>query len=247
MKYLYYIAGILVVFSILAAYGLMGTRVKISKPSIVVNDRIITEFEFKEMLVSKPYYMTKDQYIDSIITRQLLIQEAVSQEINKEESFRKSIESFYEQSLIKILLDRKSDSLAVDVTDREMEKYQKFSQSRVYVSKLVYKTLDEALAGKNFTLQKIESDFIDISDYLKAIILSLEKGESSQPLKSNSGMPDSSVVVYRLDDVKQLDTGKIKEIDMERVSLFIRDKKKEALMDEWTKTLKKKAEIWRKK
>lgn len=242
MKYLYYIAGILVVFSMLAAYGLMGTRVEISKPTIVVNDRIITEFEFKEMLPSKPYYMTKDQYIDSIITRQLLIQEAVSQEINKEESFRKSVESFYEQSLIKILLDRKSDSLAVDVTDREIEKYQELSHSKIYISKLLYPTLDEALAGKNFTLQKIESDFIDISDDLKFIILDLEKGQSSAPLVSNSG-----VVVYRLEDIESRETGKIQEADLERISLFIQDKKKEALMDEWTKNLKENSEIWRKK
>ena len=242
MKYLYYIAGILVVFSMLAAYGLMGTRVEISKPTIVVNDRIITEFEFKEMLPSKPYYMTKDQYIDSIITRQLLIQEAVSQEINKEESFRKSVESFYEQSLIKILLDRKSDSLAVDVTDREIEKYQELSHSKIYISKLLYPTLDEALAGKNFTLQKIESDFIDISDNLKFIILDLEKGQSSAPRVSNSG-----VVVYRLEDIESRETEKIQEADLERISLFIQDKKKEALMDEWTKNLKENSEIWRKK
>lgn len=247
MKYLYYIAGILVVFSILAIYGLVDTRVEISKPAIVVNDRIITELEYKDLLPSKPYYMTEDQYIDSIITKQLLIQEAVSQEINKEESFRASVESFYEQSLIKILLDRKLNSLAVDVTDEEIEKYQEFSQSQVHISKLMYETLDEALAGKDFTIQKIESDFIDISDDLKFIVLHLEKGQSSQPQISNSGMPDSGAVVYRLEDIKHMNAGKIKEIDIERVSRFIQDKKKEVLMDEWTKNLKENSEIWRKK
>lgn len=181
MKYLYYIAGILIVFSILAAFWLMDTRVEFSEPSIVVNDRIITESEYKALLPFKPYYMTEDQYKDSIITKQLLIQEAVRQDINKEESFRKSVENFYEQSLIKIFLDRKLNALAVDVTDEEIEKYKSFSQTKVYISKLMYQTMEEALAGDNVTLQKIESDFIDISDDLKFIVLNLEKGQSSPP------------------------------------------------------------------
>ncbi len=239
MKYLYYIAGILVVFSILAAFWLMDTKVEISEPAIVVNDRIITESEYKELLPSKPYYMTEDQYLDSIITKQLLIQEAVRQDINKEESFRKSVENFYEQSLIKILLDRKQNALAVDVTDEEIEEYKSFSQAKIYISKLMYQTMEEALAGNNVTLQKIESDFIDISDDLKFIVLNLEKGQSSPPLVSNTG-----VVVYRLENIKHMDTQKIKEVDLEKISFFIRDKKKEALMDEWTQKLEEKADTW---
>ncbi len=123
MKYLYYIVGILAVFSGLVAFWLLDTNVEFSEPAIVVNDRIITESEYKELLPSKPYYMTENQYIDSIITKQLLIQEAVRQNINKEESFRKSVENFYEQSLIKILLDRKQNALAVDATDEQIEEY----------------------------------------------------------------------------------------------------------------------------
>jgi len=243
MKYLYYIAGILVVFSALVAFWLMDTQLEISKPAIVVNDRIITKSEFQELLPSKPYYMTKDQYIDSIITKQLLIQEAVRQDINKEESFRKSIENYYEQSLIKILLDRKLSNLAVDVTDQEIEKYRSFSQSHVGISKLLYQTLTMAQAGENPVTQKIESKFMDLSDDLKFIVFSLKKGESSEPFVSDTG-----VVVYRLEDVKPLDNSAgISEIDLKRITLFIQDKKKELLMEKWTKALKEHAEIWREK
>ncbi len=242
MKYLYYIAAILVVFSGLAAYGLLNTRIELSKPAIVVNDRIVTEAEYEKLLQTKPYHMTEDQYIDSIITKQLLIQEAVRQNINKEESFRKSVETFYEQSLIKILLDRKLKSLAVDVTDKEIEKYKSFSQTHVDISKFMYKTLDEALVGENQTLQKIESNFSDISDDLKFIVLNLEEGQSSEPIVLETG-----AVVYRLENIKHMDTGTIGEIDVKRISLFIQDKKKGTLLDTWTGKLKENAEIWREK
>lgn len=243
MKYLYYIAGILVVFSGLAAYGLVDTRVEISKPVIVVNDRIITEVEFKELLLSKPYYMDEDQYKDSLITQQLLIQEAVGQDINQEESFRKSVQNFYEQSLIKILLDRKLASLTAEATPEELEKYQQLSLSKVHISKLIYPTLEDALAGQNPTLQKIESGFDDISDDLKFIVLTLEKGESAAPLVSDMG-----AVVYKLEEIQPApDSKEIREIDLNAVSLYIQDKKKEALMDQWTQMLKENAEIWRDK
>jgi parvulin-like peptidyl-prolyl isomerase len=242
MKYLYYIAGILVVFSMLAVYGLQDTRVEISKPVIVVNDRIITESEFKMLLPSKPYYMTEDQFIDSIITKQLLIQEAVAQKINKDESFRTSVENYYEQSLIKLLLDRQLTTLSVNVTDKEIERYQALSQSKIHVSKLRYQTLADAIAGKNHTVQKIESDFMDISDDLKFIVFTLEEGQSSEPFVTNAG-----VMVYRLEEKKELDTKTISEIDREKISLFIQDKKKEVLMDEWSKKLKENADIWRQK
>jgi hypothetical protein len=242
MKYLYYIAGILVVFSMLAVYGLQDTRVEISKPVIVVNDRIITESEYKELLPSKPYYMTEDQFSDSIITKQLLIQEAVKQGINKDESFRTSVENYYEQSLIKLLLDRRLNTLAVEVTKEEIERYHSFSQSKVYVSKLRYQTLAEALARKNPILQKIESAFMDISNDLKFIVFTLEKGQSSEPIVTNAG-----VIVYRLENIKPLETGQISEVDRIKTSLFIQDKKKEVLMEEWSKKLKENAEIWRQK
>src|SRR3989339_695076 len=126
MKYIYYILVIMIVFSGLAAYGLFDTRVEISKPFLSINDRIISEAEFESALKRKPSYMSREQFAESLIDKQLLIQEAVRMKINKEENFRSAVEIFYEQSLIKILLDRKLDSLVVDVTDAEMEKYEEF-------------------------------------------------------------------------------------------------------------------------
>ena len=245
MRYIYYIAGIIVIFSGLAAYGLINnTQVEISKPAVVINDRIITESELQGLMKTKPYYMGRDEFVDSLITQQLLIQEAIKQEINKEEPFRKSVENYYEQSLIKVLLDRKLNSLEVAVGQEEIEKYQRLAQSRVIVSKFGYTSIEEAEAGKEQTPQKIESDFVDISDELKYILLGLEKGQSSKPVVSGMG-----VMVYRLDEIipKEEVSPGIREMDETRISDFFRDKKREVLMEKWTRELKENAEIWREK
>ena len=246
MKYIYYIIGIMVVFSGMTAYGLFNTRVEISKPFLSVNDRIISEAEFDTALKRKPSYMSREQFAESLIDKQLLIQEAIRREINTEESFRSSVENFYEQSLVKILLDRKLDSIIVDVTNEEMKKYEELVQSKVVLTKIIYPTLKDMQEKTNETVQDLETDFVNLSDDLKFVLLFLQPGESSKPRKK--GM--EGVMIYTLKEIRKIektDTEKIEEFNAKKVSLFIQDKKKEELLDEWTDSIRKSAEIWRKK
>lgn len=243
MKYIYYIIAIMVVFSGMAAYGLFDGRLEISEPFLSINDRIISEDEFEKILPGKPSYMTREQFIESVIDKQLLIQEAVRSDINKEETFRLSVENFYEQSLIKILLDRKLDSLVVDVTDDEMEKYRTFIQNKLFITKMIYPSLKDAQEKTNEKVEKIEEDFIDLSDDLKFIVLNLDIGQSSKPRSSDFG-----VFVYRLDKIQnQEKSEEVEKFDTKQVSLYIQDKKKEQLLDEWIDNIRESAEIWRKK
>lgn len=247
MKYIYYIIGIMVVFTGLVAYGLLDTKVEISKPFLSINDRTISESEFKTMLLNKPHHMTQEQFIEEIIEKQLFIQEAVKMDINKEQSFRMSVQNFYEQSLIKILLDRKLDSLDVNATDEEIAKYKAFIQNKFFVTKMVYPTMKQALNKTNETIEKIEGDFLDLSSDLKFIVMNLNIGDSSKPTANDLTSMDSQVYIYRLDGIQKIeDPDKIQEVDIEYISLFIKDKKKEQLLDEWSGEIRKSAKIWRK-
>ncbi len=242
MKYIYYIIGIIIIFSGLAVYGLKDTRVVISKPFLSINDRIISEDEFNSMLARKPSYMNREQFIESVIEKQLLIQEAIKKDINKEESFRLSVENFYEQSLIKILLDRELDHLNVDVTDDEIEKYKAFTLNTLFLTKMSYPSLKDAQKKTNELIEKFETGFVNLSGDLKFMVLNLNIGESSKPKSTDFG-----VFVYRLDGIqknKAPDT--IQEFDVNQVSLYIRDKKKEQLLSEWSEKIRQAAVIWRK-
>ena len=242
MKYIYYIIVIMIIFSGLAVYGLKDTHVEISKPFLSINDRIISEEEFKNMLVRKPSYMNREQFIESVIEKQLLIQEAIKMDINKEESFRLSVENFYEQSLIKILLDRELDSLKVDVTNDEITKYKAFVQNKLFLTKMSYPSMKDEQNKTNEIIEKFETDFIDLSDDLKFLVLNLNIGQSSKPKVTDFG-----VFVYRLDDIqKDKAPDKIQEFDMKQVFLYIQDKKKEQLLAEWSDKIRETAEIWRK-
>ncbi|HKK99145.1 MAG TPA: hypothetical protein VJ943_02765 [Desulfotignum sp.] len=245
MRYIYYIAVIMLVFSGLAVYGLVDTRIEISEPFISINDRIISKTEFEKMTRRKPAYMTREQFIESVIDQQLMIQEAIQMDIHKEESFRESVENFYEQSLIKILLDRKMDALIVDVTEDEIEQYRELTGYRLFLTKFIYPGMKDAINKANGTAKKITADFTALPDDLKFTVLTLEKGAVSQP--KDMGM--QGVVVYSLDDKKPIQSnGSLQQeaVDARHIQDFLQNMKKEQLLDEWTRNIRQSADIWRK-
>ncbi len=241
MKYIYYIIAIMIVFSGIAMVGLFDTNVEISKPYLSINDRIISQNEFDKLLEKKPSYMNTAHFEETLIEKQILIQEAIKMNINKEESFRRSVENFYEQSLIKILLDRKLESLIVDVTNDELSKYEDYIQQSFLITKTMYPSHKDYQNRTHQSIEKIEAGFLDLSDDLKYIILHLTPGESSLPLSADFG-----ILVYTLDKINKLKkTDGMKEFDIKGASLFLEEKKKEALMQNWTEQIRDNADIWR--
>lgn len=241
MKYIYYIISIMIVFSGLALYGLFHTEVKISKPFLSINDKVISKAEFDRMLEKKPVDISRKQFIEAMIDRQLLIQEAIKMKINREEKFRRSVQEFYEQSLIKTLLDRKFNSLKIKVKKEEIATYEFLTGTRLLLTRTAYPTIKDAQNRTNGKIKKIDADFIDMSDKLKFIVMHLKKGGLSAPICTASG-----IVMYRLDDIKKIKgSTKLKQFDIKRISLFIRNEKKAALMKKWTDKIREKAIIWR--
>ena len=246
MKYVYYIVAIVIIFSGLAAYGLFDTRIEISEPVLSINDRIYSEMELEKLLKIELSDMNREQFIQSLIEKQLLIQQAIKMEINKEENFRRSVENFYEQSLIKILLDRKLSSMVVDVTTEEVSKYEELTGKKLTITKLIYPGIVDLKNRTNERIEVINTDFINLSDDLKFIILNLNTGESSNPQSRGEAGP----VIYRLDDIQPIEktaNDREKVFDLKRVSLFIQDKKKEQVLEKWITSIRESAEIWRKK
>jgi hypothetical protein len=58
---------------------------------------------------------------------------------------------------------------------------------------------------------------------------------------------DFQVYIYKLDKVQKIEnSNETQEFDIEYVTGYIKDKKKEQLMDEWYDKMRNAAEIWRK-
>jgi hypothetical protein len=100
---------------------------------VKINNYEITLEEFEEEFKESPYsrddsLVSKVEFLDYLINRKLILQDAQRNDLDKDPEFLRMIEKFWEQSLLKLALDAKSKNIS-DITfvnDNTVEKaYQK--------------------------------------------------------------------------------------------------------------------------
>ena len=234
MKYVYYILVVLIAAVGFIVYQFFGDRPSKSKDAaIVVNERVISKDEFKGM---KPAHdESKEDFINTIITKELLIQEAQKQGFDKEESFRRSVQNFYEQSLIKALMDKKFSSLKASVTDEEIDRYRAFANKELDIT--LY-TADNAnnMKADRFREERKDVAFEDLSMELKGAVIGLKKGEMGSPFQTGE-----KYIAVKLNDSKPV--AGAREPGREAVRQLLIEQKRELMMKEWLDGLRKKATI----
>lgn len=237
MKYIYYIIGILIFVTIVLFLLTADFKVKISKPAIVINDKIISTEEYKEILKSRADTSHMKNIVNSIITNELLIQEAIRKKINKEEAFRQSIENFYEQSLVKILIDREFKSLNPEISEAMIDRYSDFCNKTIIFIKYIYKNRND-VQNKNFIKkERYEKSFENLSAELRYTLFTLTKGERSNIVETEEGY-----ITYLLEDLVQLSDSAPVE-DIKEIRDFLVHQKKSVMFDNWLKELEKNADI----
>ncbi len=101
-----------------------------------INNYEITADEFEEEFKESPFARTdtpesRKEFLNFLINRKLILQEAQKQGLDKDKDFLKMIEKFWEQSLLKLTLDIKTKEIAATtvVDDRAVEAvYQKMTK-----------------------------------------------------------------------------------------------------------------------
>ena len=98
-----------------------------------VNDSVITLPEFNEMLKFSAYAdpeleiteQSRNDFVQYLIRRQLMIQEAARLKLDRKKEFVMTIQTYWESTLIRNLMDLKSQELKqhVLVTDDEITRY----------------------------------------------------------------------------------------------------------------------------
>ena len=237
MKYIYYIIGVSVVLTLGLVLRLSGVKVEVSDPALVINDRVISTTELSEFAQVGSYHSKGEGFLDAVITRELLIQGAIAQGIHTEEAFRKSVEAFYEQSLVKAMVDRKLQSLSPDVTEEMVSKYIAMCPKSVRYTKTVYESEEGFEKGEPQSSTQQEHDFEDLSEALQFDLFSIEPGDSTPPERSNEGL-----VVYRLDAAVDSETpGTVPDDD--QVMAMLIDQSRNAMFDTWLNDVRQKAHI----
>jgi len=101
-----------------------------------INNYEITQEEFEQAFKDSVSGLTdtsdsRQEFLDNLINQKLILQEAQKKNLDKEENFLESIERFWEQSLLKVALDKKTKDISsnIRIDDKEVQDaYKKMAQ-----------------------------------------------------------------------------------------------------------------------
>ena len=237
MKYLSIILTIILALTAATLLFIWPSQPKEKKDIIVtINGHDISRSDIQEERTTGSYHESSSDFLNSVITRQLLIQEAQKHSIDKELSFRKELKEYYEQSLIKILMERKNASLQTQVKDQEVQTFL-HSFGRTY-SFMLLKTREPPTADllkKNGTLHS--ALFEDLSENLQLILATLKPGEMA--MEFETGNENSAILLEKVEGAGDTSAS----IDPERARTILIEHRKRQQISNWINELRKNASI----
>ncbi len=236
MRHIVYILIIILIISISIGYRLFAVAPPEKEPALSINNKVFSTEELDQLSRMRGKHQTRKEFINSIVTEELLIQEAQRLEIHKQEDFRQSVENFYKQSLIKILIDRKLDSLNIIVDNEEVNRYADLQNSIIHITKYHFKTLEEVSQPLPPDGDKKSLSFKNLSGRMAYLISSIEEGQATKPIKDSE-----EYIVYRLDRIEKGET--IDNVPKSLIKKIIGEEKKQEAIDEWIVDLKEKGSI----
>lgn len=237
MKYLIIILCILCAVTVATTVIIWPEGQRLADEGVVtINDRVLTRQDILDYKDRTAHHGSDNDFIDEIITKQLLIAEAQRQKIDKERTFRLSLKTFYEHSLIKILMERVTASMEAQVTDAEVEEYlQSF--------------------GKTFTFYTLESDgetfpdtiikegthystrFDNLSGQLQQTLAGMEPGQTTTTYVTGN----EKIAVY-LEKISGL-TKHSQDFDKKKIRKQLLQAKIEKQVNSWIEELRQQASI----
>ncbi|MFA5157023.1 MAG: SurA N-terminal domain-containing protein [Candidatus Omnitrophota bacterium] len=121
----------LIAFLLLVVFVICGCAKQAPKNKEIlakINNYEITKEEFDEEFKLSAYGRidtpdSRKEFLNMLINRKVILQDAEAKGIDRDKDFLKMVERFWEQSLLKLTLDRKAKEVAgaVVVTDKEIE------------------------------------------------------------------------------------------------------------------------------
>ncbi|MCX5665921.1 MAG: SurA N-terminal domain-containing protein [Candidatus Omnitrophica bacterium] len=208
-----------------------------------INDYKLTVADFKEDLktaVAQKYLAddpakAKRDILEELITRKILVQEAQRENFDKQPSFMKEIERYWEQALIKFFLKQKSQALVGMISADKGEiaaEYNKMKR-RLYVEITVLNAKGNIVSGP-----KTEwFSYGDLPRRLEDAVFSMKVGEEKR------GIPyEENMAVVKLINEEPVEVAPLEKVEPE-IAENILNKTKEAIFEKWIATLRKNASI----
>lgn len=246
MRYIYIVAGLILVIAGAAGMTFLKPGPPLSREAVKVNGHVITDEEFRkayeERASTSPVPPDEKKFLDDLVTREILIQEAERLGLDRKEAFRRSIQNYYEQTLLKNLTQSTMSDIRVSVSEQEISSYYE-SMGKVYeLTVITLPTEHEAnQAIRNFPSGRAEKKILHVDEIPPGMldyVLTLKVGEvSPRTVPCEKGF-----FVFRLDGYKK---GPVPPLDAvrEEIRKTIEARKRQAEMEKWLEGLRKNSRI----
>jgi peptidyl-prolyl cis-trans isomerase C len=198
----------------------------------------------------------KDQVLEELITKEILLQEAQRLNLDKQKSFMKEIEGYWEQALMKSLINRKLQEFSplVQVNNQDiLDGYSRLKR-RIQAELIIFNDKPDAekLSKATMNFDEVKQSLAsriawespadwynsnELPQKLEDALFSLNPGQLSLPIEYNN-----SWVVIRVLNEEPQQVGVLEELKPRIIKDIIR-KKKEVLLDNWIADLRKKSSV----
>ncbi len=235
---------LLIAVSILAALllGLLVSPLLTPRPKpieglLVINQRIYQPQELEKRLRATPYHFnSRGELITNLIYQELLLQESKKQGIDNENEFLLSMRNFYEQSMIKTLLDRQYKDPVHDPNSAQIASCQPFLDKTFTLQRFDYPSYEAARSNTATDSEEFNLPYLDLPEDTRSALLNLKGGELSQPL-----LTGSSWFRLQLIDISQRPTSTIPSV-VEQEELCRIELKRQSIQN-WVDDLYRKSTI----
>lgn len=230
----------------------------------IVNDYKMTvedfNYESKEILrmgkLLGDIPVTKEDILDALITKEILLQEAQEENLDKDKDFMKTIELYWEQTLLKNLLTKKSRGIERDITVYENEIIDYYNKMKNKIKAKVLVFADKKLAHRLLDHPGDVAEYVKTKpDRFSLLYIVPSKwyilGENNTPLETSIVNVDSDRELVKIDGkwaliiIEERAPNELEPLSAVRDEMAkrIKIKKERALMNEWIDGLRSKARI----
>jgi len=237
VRYIGIIVAFLVVVSSVFIYVYIYSPEKKIDAMITVNKRVISKDEFNHQL-SRLYSRDRTELLNTIVVQELLLQEAQRMGIDKTDAFRRTIQDFYEHTLVKQAIDRKLSDTPIAIGDKDIDHYLAFQVQRLYLSFYTAESEDDAVKGKLKLQEKRNMLGKDLSEDMGIQIQKLKIGEKTAPVGAGSDW-----TVIQLEKVVGGSVSPLPAAAKEAIRKVLAEREKNRVIDSWVGDLRKKAVI----
>ncbi len=179
------------------------------------------------------WHDSRADLLNSLAIRQLLIEEAQRQRIDREPAFRKAIKNFYEQTLINILAERKDKENQVEVSAEEVAQFREaFGKTYTFLIS-EHNSVTPDWEGA----RSVSQPFSNLSSTLQAVLAVLQVGEFRQVY--DTGNQNYWIKLEKISG----DSDPGQAVPKEMAQKILAASKQEEQMDIWIDGLLQKADI----